>query len=1067
MTGYSDNDSFFQQDFSLSDKAAFDLLTNMDNGHISAREVTRAVLDAGDSNLLSRALACTGRVKSWCEDTENRLPVSCTVYSVKNGFTGDDGVANLLSFAAVALKYAAGVAVNLDNAPTSLDSVPSAAGYCGEVSFIIDLQHPDADKFDQGSRISADQRYGFSQMYDKHYLEVEDSLEGEDGLIDMWQRMFWHLVEGNDIIVDFTKVRPEGTNNHKGLVASGPASFMAIFAAIRDYVKSLYGHNSLKVLGAIVDQDKLRNIFAENEVPHPTLALARVLSVINEQIRRGGTFKNGACLSGTTEVLTEEGIFTVEDLVNQPFNAVVNGETYASKGFWKTGEKPLYRLTTDRGYTLDLTADHKLLQAFRRPSKEVKYESAWTELKDLNEGDTIHLSEGYQDKPQFGGKGDYRSGYLYGHWFGDGSSGSQPRFNFRQDECGTLDELVLRFIEELEIPIAVNQHYQEGRSLQICKTQGLISGYWDEGTFINAKSVAKWFDSEYGLSFESKQAPTLTGFSAEFLQGFVVGLFDTDGTVARRSAKKENQNRRFDLKLAQKDKNTLGLVQKILNIFGIGSTIRSQVNDRGFSPEGGYIHVLEVTGDSVPKFYTHFGFELPRKLELLEEFATQERKWRLERYVDRIASIEFIGVDAVYDCTVDEAHEFWANGLRAHNCTVFINHDNPVFLQWLEGGPEYFNWAKRSVYVDDAVFQNPHRDRLLQEVKAGGIFLAKKRWDRHGRRNYVNVCHEISLLSRGTCLLLHQNLGKLKPAEISQAMPLLMRLLCGLQRETGVNENGRQYLSPEEDKQVGLGLVGLSNLLAIYKVKYKTFVEALTAQRTGEGFQEVIASEEGRMAMDIAHHLKLGYARAAQVAIANNMERAFTIAPTANCARNHEDSEGYTLSPEVSPPVADPQEKSGVRQSEIYGEEVYYFHPDCEVAEQVDVKVYDALVDEIQQLMANPCTGLLDFSALGYSSKYSWEAIKEITDIRDGRETDFGHLRDLSHAISWNVWDNNDITISWLKAFMASPKWSTYYRLPVLANSSSMLAKDEVITPESLGINACGLTPGECTSCGE
>ncbi len=53
-----------------------------------------------------------------------------------------------------------------------------------------------------------------------------------------------------------------------------------------------------------------------------------------------------------------------------------------------------------------------------------------------------------------------------------------------------------------------------------------------------------------------------------------------------------------------------------------------------------------------------------------------------------------------------------------------------------------------------------------------------------------------------------------------------MKELIELHSKTGV-ENTGEYLTQDQDRQVGLGMLGLANLLALEGVTYKQFAEAL------------------------------------------------------------------------------------------------------------------------------------------------------------------------------------------------------------------------------------------------
>ena len=78
---------------------------------------------------------------------------------------------------------------------------------------------------------------------------VEDSMEGPEGIEASWRYVSHGLRFGAGVAVHLSKLRPKGSENGKGLVASGPVSF------------------------------------------------AKIYSILNETIRRGGIYKNGAVVA--------------------------------------------------------------------------------------------------------------------------------------------------------------------------------------------------------------------------------------------------------------------------------------------------------------------------------------------------------------------------------------------------------------------------------------------------------------------------------------------------------------------------------------------------------------------------------------------------------------------------------------------------------------------------------------------------------------------------------------------------------------------------------------------------
>ena len=93
-----------------------------------------------------------------------------------------------------------------------------------------------------------------------------------------------------------------------------------------------------------------------------------------------------------------------------------------------------------------------------------------------------------------------------------------------------------------------------------------------------------------------------------------------------------------------------------------------------------------------------------------------------------------------------------------------------------------------------------------------------------------------------------------------------MEELCQLHSKTGVESTG-EYLTQEEDRQVGLGMLGLANLLALEGVTYAQFADALenVPLLTPQAITVVKAIQDGLNC-------------ASQIARDYKMDRAFAIA---------------------------------------------------------------------------------------------------------------------------------------------------------------------------------------------
>ena len=288
---------------------------------------------------------------------------------------------------------------------------------------------------------------------------------------------------------------------------------------------------------------------------------------------------------------------------------------------------------------------------------------------------------------------------------------------------------------------------------------------------------------------------------------------------------------------------------------------------------------------------------------------------------------------------------------------LHLDLSHPDAVEFITANRSELPWVKRCVDIDEDMWKfatQTTKDALLYGIKSGDVWLNKIRYDTTGQRIYGNVCLEVYLPSRGTCLLQHVNLGSCTLDNLQEAFVSGMSELCDLHGRTGVGESG-EYLTPEVDRQVGLGVLGLANFLRRYNISYKDFGEAL--RLVNRGFS---ATNEAGIA---AWALQAAIFEASQVARDNNMVRAFAIAPTASCSYRSRDLDGFTCTPEIAPPIA----RTVDRDSGEFGvKQVRY--GDVEIASEVGWDAYKRVADEIMTMLDR--TGLLH----GYSFN-SWSDV--------------------------------------------------------------------------------------------
>jgi len=305
-------------------------------------------------------------------------------------------------------------------------------------------------------------------------------------------------------------------------------------------------------------------------------------------------------------------------------------------------------------------------------------------------------------------------------------------------------------------------------------------------------------------------------------------------------------------------------------------------------------------------------------------------------------------------------------------------------------------WVKRCINVTEDWWEGcSFKEELLFAIKSGDVWLNKVKYDPYGNRIRGNVCLEVYLPSRGTCLLQHVNLSACEYDDIPRAFAEGMSQLCELHGRTGVGDSG-EYLPSETDRQVGLGMLGLANLLRRYGITYEQFGVALDNFNA----KEVVRTP----AYELVSAIASGIDAAAEIARANNMVRAFAIAPTASCSYRSKDLDGFTSTPEIAPPIS----RTVDRDSGTFGVQTYNYG-DVEIASEVGWENYKRVADGIMTLLSR--TGLL-------------------------------------HGYSFNSWsDVVTYDSAFIEEWLASPQTSLYYSLQVMGDvqdkSSAYAALDE------------------------
>ena len=320
-------------------------------------------------------------------------------------------------------------------------------------------------------------------------------------------------------------------------------------------------------------------------------------------------------------------------------------------------------------------------------------------------------------------------------------------------------------------------------------------------------------------------------------------------------------------------------------------------------------------------------------------------------------------------------------------CVLHLDINHPDIIEFVLAKRQELPWVKRCVDLTPELWTNTKastKEAILRGIARGDIWLNKIKHDKNNERIFSNVCLEVYLPSRGTCLLQHANLAACRIGDLQTCFSTGMSSLCELHSRTGIGESG-EYLTPDIDRQVGFGMLGLSNFLANNNITYAEFGKALEATNYAEPY-------EGYAGL-AARELFLGIQKAANIARANNMSRAFAIAPTASCSYRSRDLHGYTATPEIAPPIA----RTVDRDSGEFGVEQVQYGDKVEIASEVGWENYKKVADQIMIMLDR--TGLL-------------------------------------HGYSFNSW--SDMVIydeAFIEEWLKSPQTSLYYSLQVMGDT--------------------------------
>jgi ribonucleoside-diphosphate reductase alpha chain len=602
-------------------------------------------------------------------------PHACFIQSVQDDLVNAGGIMDLWTREARLFKYGSGTGTNFSKIRGENESLSGGGKSSGLMSFLkigdraagaiksggttrraakmvcLDLDHPDIEPFvnwkvreelkvaamaEGMKRLSKEQQ----EHAKKLHLQLDYDFNGEA----------------------YNTVSGQNSNNSVRI----PNRF---FRAVEDNGNwNLTYRSSGKVAKTLAARDLWEQIsFAAWRCADPGVQFDDTINQWHTCPKSGRINASNPCVTGDTRVLTPGGIWRrIDQMIHLPARVITNLENqqiHGTDGAFPTGTRDVYELRTAGGYSVKVTADHKLWTRGR----------GWVEAKDLTPQDEVRLCSRPAAVIEIGEPQDYRFFQLLGLFASEANHDMTAlHLGACLSEPGAI-EAYAHYVGDIWGGRTYNDDYVNQLMLELSDAEESAtsagSGAAVTATLSNRRLLSRlkgFIRIEQGQRRLSDEAFTV-GLAAQ--KHLLRALFTADGVIADGT-----------LELRSSSLGWLQDIQLLLVGFGVQAAIVAETPT--LNAESSRLHSLRIDRGSLRSFGRYIsllpGEKLPQLTEAISmAIGAEAQPGSLEpSNWDRVATLTPLGRRQVFDLTEPVTHSFVANGLTVHNCSEYMFLDD-------------------------------------------------------------------------------------------------------------------------------------------------------------------------------------------------------------------------------------------------------------------------------------------------------------------------------------------------------------------------------------------------------